>query len=39
MNVTIKINKIKNINHAEFELPLEKGLFAFVVKMDAEKVH
>lgn len=30
MNVTIKINKIKNINHAEFELPLEKGLFAFV---------
>lgn len=30
MNVIIKINKIKNINHAEFELPLEKGLYAFV---------
>ena len=30
MNVTLKINKIKNSDHAEFELPLEKGLYAFV---------
>lgn len=30
MNVTLKINKIKNIDHAEFELSLEKGLYAFV---------
>lgn len=30
MNVKLKINKIKNIKHAELELPLEKGLYAFV---------
>lgn len=41
MNVTLKINKIKNIDHAEFELPLEKGLYAFMLlseRTDVEKV-
>lgn len=30
MYVKIAVNKIKNIEYAEFELPLEKGLYAFV---------
>lgn len=29
MNVTLKINKIKNIDHAEFELPLEKHICCY----------
>lgn len=30
MNIKLTINKIKNINHAELELPMDSGLYAFV---------
>ena len=30
MNIRLTINKVKNINHAEFELSMESGLYSFV---------